>query len=265
MRFRESFRELSPSDIVVNPAHNPRDFSLEENRLHIEGLKVSIKESGLLQPLIVRHEASNDTFVLVAGECRLRAIMELVSEGTPIVKVPVKLTEASDAAELKLIDLTSNTGKPLNKTELGAAYRQLEAWGWEHSAIAKRVGSSERYVREAIELSNAPQEVKAMISEGVITERIALTTVRANGSKSAGILKQKVEVAKSEGKTTLKAARVTKDAEFIKLAREIFFNVADERKENMSRSEDERDVYYGVSTSLLEKLFYLADITKHTA
>jgi hypothetical protein len=59
-------------------------------------------------------------------------------------------------------------------------------------------------VAEAVELADAPEEIKHLLSEQAVTPSLALATLRTNGSEATAILKQRVEVAKSAGKTTAK-------------------------------------------------------------
>lgn len=246
---------VDPAVITVETNHNPRDFKLPENREHLDNLKASIKAQGVIQPLWVRWEA--DKVILVDGESRLRACQELIKEGVEIKAVPCKLVKAADAVERKLLALTANSGKPLSKWEAGAAYRQLEGWGWSHSAIAQRVAVTERYVREAIELSAAPQEVKTLMSTGQVTERLALKTVRAVGAEAGPILQEKLQAAQAEGKTVVKAERVTRDAEVTKIITAIYNDCKAEYEEIQKQPLDERETFAAVRVTLLDKLFAL--------
>src|SRR6185437_15167481 len=133
MRFRDSFKQMKPQEIRIENGFNVRDYSLEENRLHLNNLKASIKTSGVLQAVWVRHEAADDSFYLVDGECRLRATLELVAEGVPIFEIPCKIVDAGNEIDRKILSLTANSGKPLSKWEAGNGYKQLVAWGWTHA------------------------------------------------------------------------------------------------------------------------------------
>jgi ParB-like chromosome segregation protein Spo0J len=79
---------LDPRKIVVEPGLNPRDYKLQENLDHLNELKASIRASGTLQPLWVRFDVKTKAAVLVDGECRLRANLELIADGEEIVAVP---------------------------------------------------------------------------------------------------------------------------------------------------------------------------------
>ena len=266
MRFRDMFKQLKPSEIKVEAGFNVRDYALEENRLHLNNLKASIKASGVQQPLWVRFEAADNSFYLVDGECRLRAVLELIAEGVPIVEVSAKIVEAGNEVERKLLSLTANSGKPLTKWEAGNGYKQLVGWGWTHPAIAERVGVTERYVREAMELSNAPQQVKEMLSSGAVTPRLALKTVRQSGSKAAEILTEKIEIAHAEGRTQAKAERTTAEQEYAKLTRAIYNNCSVDYEDNEKRR-NSGDFYQHVpvDVDLLKRLFRLIGIEDRKA
>jgi len=249
-RFKDQFTQISPNDVHVEKGFNSRDYSLAENKNHLESLKASIRAVGVLQPVWVRED--KDKFYLVDGETRLRAVLELIAEGLPILKIPAKIVDAGNEIERKLLSLTANQGKPLGKWEVGTAYKQLEGWGWTLEQIAERVGQTERYVREAIELSNVPQEVKVLLSSGKITPRLALKTVREEGEEAGKTLIDAVDSAEAEGKTQAKAARKTKEGDIKKIIAQIANDCADEFEE--SQKEEEYS-HVPVRVELLKKLF----------
>ena len=199
---------IPPSMICVEEGHNPRNYSLPENRAHLDELKRSIAQVGVLSPLWVRFDVPSTgekkTAVLVDGECRLRAVLELIAEGTEIRSVPVIQVEGKSETERLLLAITANTGKPLSKWELGEAFRRLLRFGWSESDVSKKTGYTGRFVAEAVELADAPEEIKHLLSEQAVTPSLALATLRTNGSEATAILKQRVEVAKTNGHKTAK-------------------------------------------------------------
>jgi ParB family transcriptional regulator, chromosome partitioning protein len=202
---------IPPSMIVVEEGHNPRNYNLSENRAHLDELKRSIAEHGVLQPLWVRFDVpapgEKKAAILVDGECRLRAVQELIAEGTEIRSVPVIQVEGKSQTQRILDALTSNMGKPLSKWELGEAFRRLIRFGWDESAVAKKTGYTARFVTEAVELADAPEEIKELLSSQAVTPSLALATLRTEGSNSVAVLKQRVEVAKRNGQTTVKRTK----------------------------------------------------------
>jgi ParB-like chromosome segregation protein Spo0J len=218
---------LPPSMIRVEEGHNPRIFSnVAGNREHIDSLKRSIAEIGVQVPLLVRFDilkpGETKTAILVDGESRLRAVRELIAEGVEIRSVPVLQVDGKSESERLLIAITANTGKPLYKWELGAAFRRLIRFGWSETDVSKKTGYTARFVSEAVELADAPEEVKILLSEQAVTPSLALATLRSNGSEAVAVLKQRVEVAKTNGQKTAKRDKATTP----KAAREEVKNVS---------------------------------------
>lgn len=198
---------LDPAIIEIERGHNPRNYNLPENRAHLDELKASIKENGVLQPLLVRYEAESQSAVLVDGECRLRAVRELIKEGVEIVGLPAIQVAAGNEAERLCLALTANTGKPLSKWESGIAFNRLIKFGWDAAKISTKLGFSERFVNESMELSDAPEEVKMLLSERSVTPSLALDHIRKSGSGAVITLRAKVEEAKANGHKTAKRGK----------------------------------------------------------
>lgn len=191
---------VHPADIKIEKGFNPRLYTLRENREHLDALKLSIKEMGVRVPLLVRWDVGSEQAILIDGECRLRACLELIQEGVEIKSVPVMQEPAGNEADRLLLAITTNTGKPLSMAESGAAFRRLGAYGWELHEIATRTGHTVRYVKEALELSDAPEEVKALVSSGAVTPALARKTLKEKGDSAGAVLKEKVAAAKAKGK-----------------------------------------------------------------
>ena len=199
---------VPPSMICVEEGHNPRRYDLAENQAHLDELKRSIAQIGVQVPLLVRFDipspGKKKTALLVDGECRLRAVLELIAEGLEIRSVPVIQVEGKSETERLLLAITANTGKPLSKWELGEAFRRLIRFGWSEADVSKKTGYTGRFVAEAVELADAPEEIKHLLSAAAVTPSLALATLRTNGSEATAILKKRVEVAKANGQTTAK-------------------------------------------------------------
>ena len=193
---------LPPDSIRIEKNHNPRNYRLAENHAHLDELKLSIQENGVLVPLLVRFDQENKEAILVDGECRLRAVLELIREGVEIVSVPTVQVKGNDPASRLVLALTANTGKSLSKWESGTAFQRLVDYGWEIEAIASKLGFTERFVKEAIELADADDEIKEMLSERAVTPSLALYHLRKSGSAAAKGLKEAADKAKTKGKKT---------------------------------------------------------------
>lgn len=201
---------IDPRIIVVEDGHNPRDYQLSENRAHLNELKASIRENGVLVPLLVRYDASQRAGVLVDGECRLRAVLELIAEGVEIETVPTIQVPGGNEADRLLTAITANTGKPLSTWELGTAFQKLYRYGWSEERIATKTGYNARFVTQAMELADAPEAIKKLLSARAVTPSLALAELRANGSAAVESLQTKAAAAQATGKKTAKREKASK-------------------------------------------------------
>lgn len=146
-------------DIKASPFQPRRQF---DNELIAE-LAASIKESGLLQPLVVRKV--NGTFELIAGERRLRAVTSL---GHTTVKVVVHEASDQEVAELALIENLQRADlTPLEEAE---QYRLLqEKFGMKQETIAQHVGKSRAVVANMVRLLDLAAEVRELLTQQQIT------------------------------------------------------------------------------------------------
>jgi ParB/RepB/Spo0J family partition protein len=184
---------IDPRNIIIDDGMNPRDYTLPENRAHLDALKESIKENGTLIPLTVRFDAKRKAAVLVDGECRLRANLELIADGVEIKAVPTIGADVTSEKDILLRAVISNQGKPLSDLELGGAFKRMYNFGWSEQDIAKKTGKSATYVKRCIELTNAPEEVKEMVANGEITPALAISEVRENGIGAIDLLRAAIE------------------------------------------------------------------------
>lgn len=131
----------------------------------VEGLCASIREHGLLQPVVLRRTARG--YEVVAGHRRLRAARE-----AGLRQVPAVVTECSDveAAVLGLVENLQREG--LSPVEEAEAYRRiLEEFHLTQEELARRLGLSQATVANRLRLLRLPAEVRAALHRGVITER----------------------------------------------------------------------------------------------
>jgi len=191
---------IDPRIIIIDDGQNPRNYDLPENHDHLDELKRSIRENGVLVPLLVRYDAERKAAVIVDGECRLRAVLELITEGVEIETVPTIQVPGGNESDRLLTSITANTGKPLSKWELGGAFQRLYKFGWAEEKIATKTGYTDRFIREAMELADAPDEIKRLLSSQAVTPSLALAELRANGAAAVETLKAAAVAAQSTGK-----------------------------------------------------------------
>lgn len=164
--------QIPVEKIIPNP-HQPRS-QMDESEL--QDLAASIRQHGILQPLIVTHETGEDHYVLIAGERRLRA-----AQMVGLDSVPVLIREASDMQRLELALIENVQRADLGALEKAEAYRQLsEAFGLSHEDIGTQVGKSREAITNTLRLLKLPETVRAALSAGQISEGHARALLRLN-------------------------------------------------------------------------------------
>lgn len=157
----EGVQEISVDEIVPNPDQPRRIFAETELR----ELSESIKEHGVLQPLLIRKTASGP-YQLIAGERRLQA-----ARLAGIAKVPAILKEIDDEQNLEIALVENVQREDLNPMEVAKALAQLrDEFGMSYPDIARKVGKSEPSVKNTVRLLKLPEEVRQGLLEGKITE-----------------------------------------------------------------------------------------------
>ncbi|WP_255592175.1 ParB/RepB/Spo0J family partition protein [Thermosulfurimonas sp. F29] len=150
-------RMVSPDAIVPSPFQPRRKFSEEE----LARLADSIREKGVLQPLLVR-EIAPGTYELVAGERRLRA-----AKMAGLSEVPVLVKALSDEEALSVALIENLQREDLNPLEEAEGYRRLmEEFGFTQEEIARRVGKDRSTVANALRLLRLPEEIREDLWEG---------------------------------------------------------------------------------------------------
>ena len=145
---------------LVPSALNPRKHFKQEE---IEELGASIREHGIIQPLIVRKK--DDTFELIAGERRWRA-----SQYIKLESVPVIVREASDRDVMELALIENLQRQDLNPIEEANGYAQLaKEYELTQEQIAKRVGRARASVANAIRLLELDHQVKSYLEKGQLS------------------------------------------------------------------------------------------------
>ncbi len=152
--------QLAIDKIAANPRQPRTDF----NELALNELAASIKDYGVIQPLIVNPKGSG--YELIAGERRLRASK---IAGLKTVPAIVRKTDEQEKLELALIENIQR--EDLDVIELAHAYRKLiDEFGLGQEDVAKRVGKSRPSVTNILRMLSLPEEVQLALKEGKITE-----------------------------------------------------------------------------------------------
>ncbi len=181
--------------IGANPDQPRKNFSEEE----LKDLARSIKEKGVLQPILLRTvTGKNHLYEIVAGERRFRA-----SKIAGLNEIPalVKTLTNENAMEIALIENVQREN--LNPIEEADAYKNImEKCGYELADVSRLIGKSESYIRNAIRLIDLPKEVKDMVKQGSISASHARTIAVAENPLNLAleIVKNKLSVAETEKK-----------------------------------------------------------------
>jgi ParB family transcriptional regulator, chromosome partitioning protein len=158
-----TLREVPIGSIRPNPRQPRTSFDEEA----MSSLASSIKELGVLQPVLVRQIGSEaaDEFELIAGERRWRAARRA---GLQTVPVLVQTSDESKSLEQALVENLHR--QDLNVLEEAAAYQQLiEEFGYTHDQVATRVGKSRASVTNTLRLLQLPSAVQRLLAEGQIS------------------------------------------------------------------------------------------------
>jgi ParB family chromosome partitioning protein len=153
-------REVSISQIAPN-RYQPRNHFDEES---LAGLTASIRELGVLQPVLVR-EVAPDRFELIAGERRWRAAKRAGLQFMPIIE-----RDVSDELTLQHALVENLHRDDLNPLEEAAAYQQLiEDFGMTQEAVAHRVGKSRSAIANLLRLFQLTPQVQRLVADGQVS------------------------------------------------------------------------------------------------
>ncbi|MBO9476148.1 ParB/RepB/Spo0J family partition protein [Shimia sp. R11_0] len=166
--------------IEPNPDQPRRDFTPEQ----LDDLANSIREKGVIQPLIVRKKA-NDRYEIVAGERRWRA-----SQMAKLHELPIIVREYDDTEVLEIAIIENIQRADLNPVEEAMGYRQLmQKFGHTQEKVSEALGKSRSHIANLMRLLNLPDDVQSMLREGHLSAGHARALVT---SENASDLARKV-------------------------------------------------------------------------
>lgn len=172
------------AQITPNPAQPRQKF----NEAGLEELAASIRQHGLLQPLVVQPAPDGSGYVLLCGERRWRA-----AQMAGLQEVPVVMHEPVDVATGRLLSLVENLQREdlndMERAEAIVALKQELDVSWEE--LARRLGMSVRRVLQLAALTRLADPVKALIEEGRLTARHAQHLGRLRDGREQAQLAQK--------------------------------------------------------------------------
>lgn len=167
--------EIPVDQIQPNP-HQPR-HAIDPDEL--ASLAASIREHGVIQPIVVTRASDGEGYVLIAGERRLTAAAQ-----AGLARVPAVVKEATPRQMLELALVENVQRLDLNPLEEAAAYQQLIGeFGLTQDEVAKRVGRSRSAVANSVRLLGLPEGVKSSLARGDISEGHARALLGASGDE----------------------------------------------------------------------------------
>ena len=154
--------KLSLSDIVPNQYQPRKNFDKE----NLDDLTNSIKERGIIQPIIVRKSnLKTSKYEIIAGERRW-----LAASKAGLHEIPVVVTEANDLKSLEFAIVENVQRHDLNPLEEAQGYKRLiDEFSYDQEKVSKFIGKSRSYITNSLRLLNLPSEVLKFVEEQKIT------------------------------------------------------------------------------------------------
>lgn len=200
---QDGLRHVPIEHIHPNPRNPRKAFAAEE----LQELAQSIRDKGLLQPLVVRPRADGE-YEIVAGERRWRAA-QLASQH----ELPVLVRELNDGETMEIALIENIQRENLNPLEEARAYSDLlEHFSYTQQQLADAVGKSRSHIANTLRLLALPASVRAYIEEGKLTAGHARTLVASDSPHELAqqIINLGLSVREAEGLTREKNARPSK-------------------------------------------------------
>jgi ParB family chromosome partitioning protein len=177
--------------VYANPSQPRKNFNQEL----LSELSESIKEQGIIQPILVRKK-SEDKYEIVAGERRWRA-----AQLAKIHEVPVIILNIDDKKSLEFAILENIQRSDLNGIEEALGYDNLvRKFGYSQETLSKILGKSRSHIANTLRLAGLPEEIKKMISDGLLTAGHArcLVNVQDNVKLAKIIVNKNLSVRQAE-------------------------------------------------------------------
>ena len=180
-------------DLVRNK-FQPRKYFNKEN---LEELTNSIKEQGVIQPIVVRPDrSSKGKYEIIAGERRW-----IASQNAGLHEVPVVILDVDDVKSLEFAIVENVQRQDLNSIEEGRGYQKLiDEFGYNQDKLSKFIGKSRSYIANSLRLLSLPDEVKQLVEKGSISAGHARSLIGLQNPEDAArkIIQKKLSVRQAE-------------------------------------------------------------------
>jgi ParB family chromosome partitioning protein len=230
-----SIAKISMNSIKANEGQPRKNFDDEK----IEQLALSIKEHGVVQPIVLKKDG--ETYTIVAGERRWRA-----AKSIGLKEIPAVVMELSDKQVLEISLIENIQREDLNPIEEALAYKKLiEEFELTQEELSKRIGKSRTAVTNCLRLLNLDERVQEYLIDGVISEGHGRAILAVEDKDTQYVLAQKIidealnvrdteKIIKNLGKTKKAAAKDSNNIYYVDI------------KEKL-------EGYFGTKVSLLNK------------
>ena len=192
-KVQASTSRLSLSDIIPNKFQPRKNFDAE----NLDDLTNSIRERGVIQPIIVRSSSTdNSKFEIIAGERRW-----LAASKAGLHDIPVVITEADDLKSLEFAIVENVQRHDLNPLEEAQGYKRLiDEFSYDQEKVSKFIGKSRSYITNSLRLLSLPKDVLELVEKKKITSGHAKILVGLENASfvASKILEKKLSVRQSE-------------------------------------------------------------------
>ena len=185
--------KVSIKDLTRNKFQPRKQFNTE----NLQELTNSIKEQGLIQPIVVRPDKSSEgKYEIIAGERRW-----IASQNAGLHEVPIVILNVDDAKSLEFAIVENVQRQDLNAIEEARGYQRLvDDFNYNHEKLSQFIGKSRSYIANSLRLLSLPDDVLLMVEQGNLTAGHARSLVGLNNSSEIAkkILEKKLSVRQSE-------------------------------------------------------------------
>ena len=220
-KVEKTTNKLALTEIIPNKFQPRKNFD-EDN---LDDLSKSIKERGVIQPIIVRNSSSdNSKYEIIAGERRW-----LAARKAGLHEIPVVVTEADDLKSLEFAIVENVQRHDLNPLEEAQGYKRLiDEFSYDQEKVSKFIGKSRSYITNSLRLLNLPIDVLNYVEQKKITAGHAKILVGLENASfiAEKIIEKKLSVRQTENfvkifKNKIHKTKSSKDANLIDLENSI--------------------------------------------
>jgi len=185
--------KIAIKDITRNKFQPRKNF----NKEHLEDLTNSIKEQGIIQPIVVRpNKQEEGKYEIIAGERRW-----LASQNAGLHEVPVVILDINDVKSLEFAIVENVQRQDLNPIEEARGYKKLtDEFSYDQDKLSKFIGKSRSYIANSLRLLALPDEVLVMVEQGILSAGHARSLIGLNNSTDIAkkIVQKKLSVRQAE-------------------------------------------------------------------